>query len=62
MRDMPHWQENERRMLRCVQCGDLYPAAATNDGNFVPIGGANGSRCHACGGDEFEQVRFSPSA
>jgi hypothetical protein len=58
---MPHWQENERGVLRCVQCGELYSAAATTDGDLVPIAGPDGSRYHACGGDEFEQIRFIPS-
>lgn len=62
MSAIPNWDENEKGMLRCVQCGDLYPAAATNDGEFVPIGRADGSRCHACGSDEFEQMKFRPSA
>jgi predicted nucleic acid-binding Zn-ribbon protein len=62
MRGMPNWEENEKGMLRCTQCGDLYPAAATNDGDWVLIGVADGSRCHECGSDEFEQVGFRPSA
>jgi hypothetical protein len=61
MSGIPNWETTEKGMVRCVQCGDLYPAAATTNGELVPIGGADGSRCHACGGDEFEQMRYIPS-
>jgi hypothetical protein len=62
MRDVPNWDENGKEMLRCSQCGDLYPGAATNDGELIPVGSASGGKCHHCGSVEFEQVRFTSSA
>jgi hypothetical protein len=54
--DVPNWEANEKRVLRCTQCGDVYPGAATNDGDCIPVGSASGGRCHECGNDEFEEV------
>lgn len=51
----------ESRVLRCIGCGDLYPAKPTNDGTLVPVGSAGGGQCHHCGSDEFEQVTLTPS-
>ena len=58
---MPNWQESEKRILRCTQCGGVYPGAATNEDDCIPIGSASGGRCHECGGDEFEQVTLMQS-
>lgn len=55
-------QGEESHLLRCVECGALHPASATTDGDLFPEGTASGGRCHGCGGDEFEEVRFTPSA
>jgi predicted nucleic acid-binding Zn-ribbon protein len=54
--NMGNWQTNKKRFLRCTQCGDVYLGAATNDGDYIPVGSASGGRCHECGGDEFERV------
>jgi hypothetical protein len=59
MSGMPNWDENGKAVLRCTQCGDVYPGAATNDGEFIPVGSAGGSRCHECGNGEFEQVTLT---
>jgi hypothetical protein len=58
---MPNWVENEKRVLRCSQCGDVYPGAVTNDGDLIPVGAASGGRCHECGSDEFERMMVSSS-
>jgi predicted nucleic acid-binding Zn-ribbon protein len=51
----------ESRLLRCIQCGELYAGSATNEGTLLPDGAASGGRCHECGGDAFEQVMLTPS-
>jgi|GEM_PF-1259552 len=50
---------DDSQVMRCVQCGELYPGSSTNDGHLVPDGAAAGGRCHECDGDEFERVTFS---
>jgi hypothetical protein len=45
-------------LMRCVQCGELYPGSPTSDGTLIPDGAASGGRCHECGSDEFEQMRY----
>ena len=54
-------RKEESRLLRCLQCGELWPGSATTDGTLIPTGAARGGRCHECDGDEFEQVMFTPS-
>jgi hypothetical protein len=51
---MSGWGQTDRRILVCADCGSVIPGAATNDGDFAPIGGADGGSCHNCGGEEFE--------
>jgi predicted nucleic acid-binding Zn-ribbon protein len=48
-------------LMRCVQCGELYPGSLTNDDELMPDGPAAGGKCHQCGSDEFEHVTFTPS-
>jgi predicted nucleic acid-binding Zn-ribbon protein len=52
---------DETLLMRCVQCGELYPGSPTNDGELIPDGSAAGGQCHQCGGDEFEQVTLGSS-
>lgn len=46
-------------LLRCVECGELYPGSPNNDGSLIPDGAASGGRCHECGDDEFEPVTLA---
>jgi len=48
-------EESDSQMLRCVECGQFYPARADAD-ELVPAGTRRGGRCSRCGGNEFERV------
>ncbi|HET7323720.1 MAG TPA: hypothetical protein VFJ06_05255 [Halococcus sp.] len=56
---MPLEEENNSRLLRCIQCGTFYPARSPKMGKLVPSGGSAGGRCKNCGSDEFERVTLA---
>lgn len=53
-RNEPSQGGEPQQFAACTDCGDIYPAQATDDGGFRPIGLENG--CCPCGNSEFRAV------
>jgi rRNA maturation endonuclease Nob1 len=45
----------ESQLLRCVGCGNFFPAIEDNSDELKPVG-ASGNSCSSCGSDSFERV------